>query len=49
MSDLKVEKLNEGIITLAGVEIMQFKIIISLVIHVLSLKTGLISVPNLRN
>lgn len=49
MNGLKGGKINEGIINLAGIDIMQFIIIISFVIHVLSLKTGLISVPNMRN
>lgn len=38
IDDLKMEKINEGIANLAGIDIILIIIIISLVIHILSLK-----------
>ena len=49
IDSLKMEKLNEVVINLARIDIMPIIIIISLTIHVLSLKSGLISVPNMKN
>ena len=45
----KMETLNEGIIILTGIDEMSIIIIISLVIHALSLKSGLISMPYIKN
>lgn len=49
IDSLKMEKLNEVVINLARIDIMPVIIIISLTIHVLSLKSGLISVPHMKN
>lgn len=38
--DLKMEKINEGIASLAGIDIILIIIIISLVIHIISFKKG---------
>lgn len=48
MDGLKIEQLNEEINNLAGIDMLAIKII-SLVIHVLSLKNGLVTVLNIRN
>lgn len=45
---LKIEQLNEEINNLAGID-MSAIMIISLVIHILPLKNGLVTVLNIRN
>lgn len=45
MDSLKMGKINEGITDLAGIDIMLIIITISLEIHILSLKSDLITVP----
>lgn len=49
MDDLKMEKMNEEITDLAVIDIMLVIIIICLLIHILSLKGSLITVPNTKN
>lgn len=48
MEDLKMEKINEGITNLAEMDIMSIIIIISLVIYILPLESGLITVPSMK-
>lgn len=48
MDGLKMEQLNEEMNNLAGIDRSAIKII-SLVIHILSLKNGLVTVLNIRN
>lgn len=49
MNDLKWKKINEGITDLVGIDIMSVRITICLLIHSLSLKSSLITVPNMKN
>lgn len=49
MDDLKMEKIIEEITDLAVIDIMLVIIIICLLIHILSLKGSLITVPNTKN
>lgn len=48
MGDLQMEKINEGMNHLAEFGIMVIVITISLVILILSLKSGLVIVPNMK-
>lgn len=42
------KKINEGITNLPGIDMMSIIIIISLVIHILSLESALIILPNVE-
>lgn len=49
MDGLKMEKLNEGVFSLVGLDIKPIIIILNLVIHILSFKSDLILMPNITH
>ena len=46
---LKMEKISEGVIYLGGIDVMSIIIAISLIIHILSHRSGLITVSNMKH
>lgn len=50
MDGLKMEKkISEGVIYFGGIDIMSIIIAIGLIIHILSLRRGLITVSNMKH